>query len=238
MRIVLIIAVFISTCVVSSNAQRKNFMYPDRTSVAFYDSVKYVNPQFYPGVVIFEGGKQSGASINICTVDQKLHFIGPEGDTLVVKKNEEIDRVYILGRAYVNSKYGYMEMLETVGNVTLCELRLTEIHTDAAPGAYGLKTQTSAVKSKTSFEMDGTLTGAEPLTNTLLNFDINDEIAFSYRKSPFLLVKGEAYPVNRKTLAKYLPQQKSFINEYVKEDNVAFTSVAQVLKLFRALKEE
>ena len=225
-------------CVVSSNAQRKNFMYPDRTSVAFYDSVKYVNPQFYPGVVIFADGKQSGGSINICTIDQKLHFVHESGDTLVVRNNEEVDRVYILGRAYVNSKYGYMEMLETVGDVTLCELRLTEIHTDAAPGAYGLKTQTSAVKSKTSFEIDGTLTGAEPLTNTLLNFDINDEIAFSYRKSPFLLVKGEAYPVNRKTLAKYLPQQKSFINKYVKEDNVAFTSVAQVLKLFRALKEE
>ncbi len=238
MRHFIIVTVLFMLFAFSSNAQRKNFMYPDRASVAFYDSVKYVNPQFYPGVVIFEGGKQSGGSINICTIDQKLHFVHESGDTLVVKKNEEVDRVYILGRAYVNSKYGYMEMLETVGDVTLCELRLTEIHTDAAPGAYGLKTQTSAVKSLTSFEISSNFSGQEPLTNTLLNFDINGEIAFSYRKSPFLLVKGEAYPVNRKTLAKYLPQQKSFINEYVKEDNVAFTSVAQVLKLFRALKEE
>lgn len=213
-------------------------MYPDRASVAFYDSVKYVNPQFYPGVVIFEGGKQSGASINICTVDQKLHFIGPEGDTLVVKNNEEVDRVYILGRAYVNSKYGYMEMLETVGDVTLCELRLTEIHTDAAPGAYGLKTQTSAVKSKTSFEMDGTLTGAEPLSNTLLNFEINSEIPFSYRKSPFLLVKGEAYPVNRKTLAKFFPEQKSIIEQYMKDKNPVLTSVVPVQELFCMLNRK
>lgn len=225
-------------CVVSSNAQRKNFMYPDRASVAFYDSVKYVNPQFYPGVVIFADGKQSGGSINICTIDQKLHFVHESGDTLVVKKNEEVDRVYILGRAYVNSKYGYMEMLETVGDVTLCELRLTEIHTDAAPGAYGLKTQTSAVKSQTSFEISSNFSGQEPITNTLLNFDINDEIAFSYRKSPFLLVKGEAYPINRKTLAKFFPEQKSIIEQYLKDKNPVLTSVAPVQELFCMLNRK
>ena len=213
-------------------------MYPDRASVAFYDSVKYVNPQFYPGVIIFADGKQSGGSINICTIDQKLHFVHESGDTLVVKNNEEVDRVYILGRAYVNSKYGYMEMLETVGDVTLCELRLTEIHTDAAPGAYGLKTQTSAVKSKTSFEIDGTFTGAEPLSNTLLNFEINDGIAFSYRKSPFLLVKGEAYPVNRKTLAKFFPEQKSIIEQYMEDKNPVLTSVAPVQELFCMLNRK
>ena len=124
-------------CVVSSNAQRQNFMYPDISSDVFYDSVKYVNPKFYPGIVITSDGKQSGGSINLCTVDQKLHFISNEKDTVIIKDNESVERVYILGRAFVNSKYGYLEMIETAGNVTLCELKLTEIHTDAAPGAYG-----------------------------------------------------------------------------------------------------
>lgn len=238
MRRFVFISVLFLVCALSSNAQRKNFMYPDRASVAFYDSVKYVNPQFYPGVVIFEGGKQSGASINICTVDQNLHFIGPEGDTLVVRNNEEVDRVYILGRAYVNSKYGYMEMLETVGDVTLCELRLTEIHTDAAPGAYGLKTQTSSVKSQTSFQISNDVGGSEPLTNILVQFDIDSEVAFSYRKSPYMLVKGEAYPVSKKLLLKYFPKQKALIEQYLKDENPVLTSVAPVQKLFCMLNEK
>ena len=126
-------------CAVSMNAQKTTFMNVDRTSRMFYDSVLYVNPQFYPGVVISVDGKQSSGPINICTVNQKLYFINPESDTLMVTNQENIDRVYILGKAFVNSKYGYMQLLETAGDVTLCELRITVIHTDAAPGAYGTK---------------------------------------------------------------------------------------------------
>ncbi len=213
-------------------------MYPDRESKIFFDSVLYVNPKFYPGVVIFEGGKQSGASININTLDKKLHFIGPEGDTLVVKNNEEVDRVYILGKAYVNSRYGYLEMLEITGDITLCELRLTEIHTDAAPGAYGLKTQTSSVKSQTSFQISNDVGGSEPLTNILVQFDIDSEVAFSYRKSPYMLVKGEAYPVSKKLLLKYFPKQKALIEQYLKDENPVLTSVAPVQKLFCMLNEK
>ncbi len=216
-------------CVVSLNAQRQNFMYPDISSDVFYDSVKYVNPKFYPGIVITSNGKQSGGSINLCTVDQKLHFISNEKDTVIIKDNESVERVYILGRAFVNSKYGYLEMIETAGNVTLCELKLTEIHTDAAPGAYGLRTQTSAAKQLTSYE-----TGHNPM----LHFDIDQNKSFSYRKKPFLLIDGEAYPVNRKTLAKFFPEQKSIIEQYMEDKNPVLTSVAPVQELFCMLNRK
>ena len=219
--------------VVSLNAQRRNFMYPDKASMAFFDSVKFVNPQFYPGVVISQGGKQSGGPVNICTVDQKLHFIGDGGDTLVIKNNESIERVYILGRAYINSKYGFLEMLDAVDDVTLCELNITDIHTDAAPGAYGLKTQTSAVKSLTCYDMsDGTLGNTQ-----MMKFDINQEFAFSHSRKPFLLVDGEAYPVSKKNLVKYFPEQEEIISEFLEDNNFMLTSVAQVRELFKALNQ-
>ena len=214
---------------ISMNAQKTTFMNLDRTSRMFYDSVLYVNPQFYPGVVISVDGKQSSGPINICTVNQKLYFINPESDTLMVTNQETIDRVYILGKAFVNSKYGYMQMLETAGDVTLCELRITEIHTDAAPGAYGTKNQTSATKA---------LTYAEWSSSLLLHLDINAEMAFSYSKKPFLFVKGEAYPVTQKTLVEYFPEQKEFIEEYMAENKTNIHSVAPVLELFNALKQK
>ena len=134
-----------------------------------------------------------------------------------------------MGRAFINSKYGYLEMLETAGDVTLCELKLTEIHTDAAHGAYGLKTQTSAAKQLTSYD-----SGHTPL----LHFDINEEKAFSYRQKPFLLVNGEAYPVTQKSLLKYFPEHKELIEEYLQEKNTNIHSVSPVRELFCMLTEK
>ena len=227
MKKTVIAAVLLLFCAVSSYAQRQNFMYPDNAVMELYDSVKFVNQQFHPGILVSESGKLSGGTMNISTVDQKIHFIGPDNDTLVIKDNQAVERAYILGKAYVNSKYGFMEELESVGGVTLCELKSTEFHTDAAPCAYGLKTQTSAAKA---------LTYAELSSSLLLHFDINAEKAFSYSKKPFLFVKGEAYPVTQKALAKCFPEHKEFIEQYLKENNVTFTSVAPVRELFCMLK--
>ena len=233
MKKTIIAALMLMTCAVTSYAQRQNFMYPDKASMAFYDSVMYVNPKFYPGIVVSDNGKQSAGTMNICTVDQKIHFIGTDNDTLIIKNNQEVDRAYILGKAYINTKYGYIEMLEMAGDVALCELRLTEVHTDAATGAYGLKTQTSSVKSLTSVS-ESFADGAAPL----MQLNINSDKPFSYSKKPYLLVKGNPYPVTKKALMKYFPKQKAFIEEYLKEHEVVFTSVEPVRELFNILKNK
>ena len=233
MKKTIIAALMLVACAFTSYAQRQNFMYPDKASMAFYDSVKYVNPKFYPGVVVSDNGKQSAGTMNICTIDQKIHFIGTDNDTLIIKNNQEVDRAYILGKAYINTKYGYIEMLEKAGDVALCELRLTEVHTDAATGAYGLKTQTSSVKSLTSVS-ESFADGAAPL----MQLNINLDKPFSYSKKPYLLVKGNPYPVTKKALMKYFPKQKAFIEEYLKENNINFRSVAPVRELFNILKNK
>ena len=87
-------------CAVTSHAQRQNFMNPCNAVMELYDSVKFVNQQFYPGIVVSDGGKLSGGKMNISTVDQKIHFIGPDNDTLVIKDNQAVERAQI-GRAHV-----------------------------------------------------------------------------------------------------------------------------------------
>ena len=233
MKKTIIVTLMLVACAVTSYAQRQNFMYPDKASKAFYDSVMYVNPKFYPGVVVSDNGKQSAGTMNICTVDQKIHFIGTDNDTLIIKNNQEVDRAYILGKAYINTKYGYIEMLEMAGDVALCELRLTEVHTDAATGAYGLKTQTSSVKSLTSVS-ESFADGAAPL----MQLNINSDKPFSYSKKPYLLVKGNPYPVTKKALMKHFPKHKAFIEEYLKENDINFTSVAPVRELFKAVSAQ
>lgn len=223
-----LIIMFLGTCVY---AQRQNFMYPDKKSMEFFDSVKFVNPAFYPGVAVYKDGKQGAATMNICTIDQRIHFLDSQGDTLVIKHNEEVDRAYIIGKAYVNSKYGYVQILETAGNISLCELKEVEMHVDAPTGAYGLRTQTSTVKTLTSMDLggDGTFSGRT------MNLEKERENPFAYSRKPFFLVKGNVIPATKKLLLKHFPDKKAFIEEYVKEHDTNFNAVDPVMELFKEL---
>lgn len=211
-------------------AQRQNFMYPDKQSMELFDSVKFVNDKFYPGIAVSKDGKQSGGTMNICTIDQRIHFVDANGDTLVIRHNEEVDRAYILGKAYINSKYGYVKILEMTGDVAICELRLIEIHEDAPTGAYGLRTQTSTVKTLTSMDMS-----SEGMAGHTLNLEQEREKPFAYSRKPFIYVKGNVYPATKKQLMKCFPKKKDFIEAYVKEHDTNFNAVDPVLELFKEL---
>ncbi len=209
-------------------AQRQNFMYPDKEALQLFDKIKFVNPEFYPGIVVSKDGKLSGGKMNICTIDQKIHFISEQGDTLVIKNNENVETASIIGKSYINSKYGYVQLLENVGDVSIGELYLTEVHNDAPVGAYELRYQTSAVKRLTCAD--------ESLGNGLfLNLEKESEYPFSYHKQPFLIVKGKVYPATKKTFSEHFPDKKDLIEEYIKEHNTNFNSVAPVIALFQAV---
>ncbi|MBR4883479.1 MAG: hypothetical protein IKU18_06320, partial [Bacteroidales bacterium] len=71
-----------------------------------------------------------------------------------------------------------------------------------------------------------------------MQLNINSDKPFSYSKKPYLLVKGNPYPVTKKALMKHFPKHKAFIEEYLKENDINFTSVAPVRELFNILKNK
>ena len=217
-------------------AQRQNFMYPDKESMQYFNKIKFANSEFYPGIVVSKDGKLSGGKMNICTIDQKIHFINEQGDTLVIKNNENVQTASIVGKSYLNSKYGYVRLIENAGDISIGELCLLEVHTDAPVGAYGLRYQTAAVKKLTTTTITfNSADGAEPLSSITKYNEKDTEYPFSYHKKPFLIVNGEVYPATKKTFTKYFPGKRNFIEEYTKEHNTNFNSVAPVIALFQAV---
>ena len=91
-------------------SQTVAFTSPNAESQKMLDSVKYILPEFSAGMVIFENGEQSNGAVNINTIDQKVHFIDPNGKILVLSNNEQVSRVFIKGRSFINSRYGYIEV--------------------------------------------------------------------------------------------------------------------------------
>ena len=83
------------------------------------DSVKFVSPEFQAGVITFSDGGFSRAPVNISTIEQRVYFISPEGQYQVLADEDQVRRVSIKGRTFIKSKYGYVEILQTDGDVSL-----------------------------------------------------------------------------------------------------------------------
>lgn len=198
----------------------------DDLNALLLDSVKYVQPEFAAGRVIFKNGEQSNGAINISTVDQKVHFIDPNGKILVISNNDEVSKVLIKGRTFMNSRYGYIELHDLNGDILFGELRRVTFLEEEKTGAFGSKSQTTAITSINSVNAGGYMVDLSQYRNT----------PYMYKKVPYLCRKGLFYIASKKIMQRCFPSKKEFIETYCKENDVNFSNVEEVRALFNALK--
>ena len=210
----------------SAFSQTISFTSPDEHSQKVLDSVKYILPEFKAGIVIFNNGQQSNGALNINTIDQKVHFIDPNGKILVLGNNNEVDRVFIKGRTFLNSRSGYVEIYETAGEIFMGENRKVGFITEDKVGAFGSKSQTTAIQSVNSVQATG---------GFMVDFEKQKNSPFNYKKTPYLCKKGVLQSVSKKAFLKCFPDKKEIIEQYVAEHNPDFGKVEDVREMFKAI---
>jgi len=209
-------------------SQTVAFTSPNAESQKMLDSVKYILPEFSAGMVIFENGEQSNGAVNINTIDQKVHFIDPNGKILVLSNNEQVSRVFIKGRSFINSRYGYIEVYETAGDTFMGELRKVGFISESKTGAFGSKSQTTAIQTVNSVQTTG---------GYMVDFEKQKNSPYTYKKIPYLCRKGMFQTVTKKTLQKCFPDKKEAIDKYIEENDINLNHVDDVRKLFKALSK-
>jgi len=207
-------------------AQTVSFTSPNAESQKMLDSVRYVLPEFAAGMVLFNNGEQSNGAININTIDQKIHFIDPKGQILVISNNEQVSRLFAKGRTFVNSRYGYIEIYETAGDIFMGEVRKVGFISEDKVGAFGSKSQTTAIQSVNGIQATG---------GYIVDFEKQKNTPFIYKKIPYLSRKGLIQPVTKKTLQKCFPDKKEFIEQYIDEHNPNLNDVEDVREMFKAI---
>ena len=207
-------------------SQTLSFTSPNAESQRILDSVKYVLPNFNAGIVIFNNGQQSNGALNINTIDQKVHFIDPSGKILVLSNNDEVARVFIKGRTFMNSRYGYVEIYESAEDIFMGEVRRVGFISEDKVGAFGSKSQTTAIQSVNSVQATG---------GYMVDFDQQRKSPYTYRKTPYLCRKGVIQSVSKKSMQKCFPEKKEIIEQYVAEHNPNFNNVEDVRKMFKEI---
>lgn len=214
---------FIGTAAFS---QSVSFTSPNAESQRMLDSVKYILPEFTAGMVIFKNGEQSNGAINISTIDQKIHFIDPKGEILVITNNDEVSRVFAKGRTFLNSRYGYIELYETIGDIFMGEVRRVGFISEDKVGAFGSKSQTTAIQTVNSVQTSG---------GYMVDFEKQKNSPYTYKKIPYVCRKGLFLTVSKKTLQKCFPDKKEIIEQYIQEKGPNLGNVDEVREMFKTI---
>ena len=207
-------------------SQTVSFTSPNAESQKMLDSVKYVLPEFTAGMVIFKNGEQSNGAININSIDQKIHFIDPKGEILVITNNDEVSRVFAKGRTFLNSRYGYVELYETVGDIFMGEVRKVGFISEDKVGAFGSKSQTTSIQTINSVQTSG---------GYMVDFEKQRNSPYTYKKIPYVCRKGLFLTVSKKTLQKCFPDKKDIIEQYIQEKNPNLSHVDDVREMFKTI---
>lgn len=209
-------------------SQTLTFDSPNEESQRILDSVKFVLPEFASGIVIFNDGTQSNGALNINTMTQCVHFIDPDGKDLALVNNNQVSKVFIKNRLFLNSRYGYIEVYETTDDVFMGELRSVNFISEAKEGAFGSKSQTTSIQ---------TLTHIETSAGYRVDFEKQKNSPYSYKKIPYLHRKGAFVPATKKAFQRYFPSKKEFIEQYVDEHNLRLNRVDHARELFKAVSK-
>ena len=191
------------------------------------DSIKFVVPEFQAGVIVFKDGTYSRGPVNISTIEQCIYFINDAGEYQVLTNESEVNRVSIKGRSFVKSKYGYVELLQTLDEVMLGAVRRVSFFETEKKGAYGSKSQTTAVTTV------GSLYGS----GQFYTLGVDQDTPFKYKVIPYLYKDNRVLLSNTKNFQKCFPDKKEQIESYLKDNSVNFENLEEVTALFKALAE-
>lgn len=227
MKKIIFLAAALFACM-AAQAQSYYFAEPTEESQKMLDSVKYVVPEFVNGTIFFDNGEQYIGPINIFTLTQKIHFKNENGEVMELTNNLDVSSVFIKGRTFLNSRYGYLEVLEAVGEVFMGEIKNINIISEAKEGAMGSKSQTTSIQSIDFMERPN---------GTWMDFTEGKKIPYSYKKIPYVYKKGNFQKASKKFFIKNFPDKKGFIEDYLQNNKVDFENVQDVRKLFKAVSK-
>ena len=209
-----------------ASAQSWSFTVPTEESQKMLDSVKYVMPAFVTGTIVFDNGEQYAGPVNIYTLTQCVHYKNEDGQVMELGNNMDVSSVYLKGRTFLNSRFGYLEVLEAYGDIFMGEVKSVNIIAEAKQGAMGTTSMTTSIQ--TVDVIDGRHGGT-------LDISPDKKTPYSYKKIPYIYKKGSFQKASKKFFLKNFGEKKGFIENYLQNNDVDFNNVEDVRKLFKAV---
>ena len=191
----------------------------------FFKEKIYVFDNYPEGRIRLNNGEVYTGKLNINTMDQSLRVISDTGDTISIS-NEKLVEVVSSGNNFFRKfNIGYIQYVNTNGEVSLGLHRTMKLGSEKLQGAYGGSNEVSSIQKIANYDVDSRL---EKISGTA-------ELRYTYTETFFLMKEDKYYPATKRNFERMFPDFKSKINQYVNENNLSFSKKEDLVTLFNYL---
>lgn len=206
--------------------QHKTYkVYPgQRVSEALLNNGLYQYPKFTQAQVYYKNGNYGNGLLNYNRLTGEMQFIDPNGDTLALNNEPEIDMIAI-GKDTFYYFNGYMQKVEDF-SAKVAKQTYLEMTNRERKGLYGNTNQT-AINTHTAV-----------LTNQGVK-DIVPQEVLTFRERTIYYIGdrfGHFKPLNKKNVLYLYSTKEKEVSIYLKENPVNFLEEDDVQRLINFLK--
>ncbi len=187
----------------------------------------YIFPEFVEGVVLMKNGKKNEVAINYNAISEEMIFVkGPHKLAIGSTESELIDTIYMQGKKFIRLGGKFVEILHRSNTCDLYVEYKCKLDYPGKPVGYGGTSETAAVDAYSVNYSNG----------VVYELELPDD----YDTNPYLVyyVKQEGVineVTNLRQLMKRFKEKQELFKAYVKENNVKFDNVEQVVSLVNHL---
>lgn len=183
-------------------------------------NVAYLLPEFQQAELYRNDGGVSAGKINVCLVDNSLRFISEAGDTLVMMGASNVLRFHVGDTMYTRVGDEFVRQLAFYGKISLAEKTQLKIQT--------LSNTESAMVPPTSTAVQSSVSRLDPSRS----FTGRTEVEYEYSVSVVLTDGEKTYAVRTSAFQRMFPDKKKAIKEYVRDNDVDFQNISDLIDLF------
>jgi hypothetical protein len=198
----------------------------EKIDTALPAAVKFHYPMFTQGSVFFRDGTRSDALLDYNLLTEEMQFIAPKGDTLAVTNESTIKYIAIGSDTFFYDKL-YMRLI--AGNIT-AKLAMKEdlaVANIKKAGAYDQVSSTSSITSVKSVRLQDRVTDLTAQQELTIVKETTYYIGNTYNH--FL-------PANKKNVLKLFGTKQNAIEQYFKDNKVAFNKEEDLKALIAFLE--
>lgn len=190
--------------------------------VAQIDSTQFLLRNFENGQVFFKDGRVFDASLNYSLFVKKFLFLDQQDNSIKeFSEPEMVSTIKIGKRVFLPTKNGATEVLQSDPYISV-QYRGT-LKREGKEIGYGGRSETSAVDGLATYHSGNTGYKLETEKFILSRIDKIFRIEYNGKQYRFL---------NEKQFLKAFSNQKEVLTKYIKENEIDFNDIDDVLKLY------
>src|SRR4051794_20220413 len=176
--------------------------------------VKFHYPKFTQGSVFFRDGNVSSAMLDYNMLTGEMQFIAPKGDTLALANEATIKYIVINNDTFFYDKI-FLQLVAGNTAAKLAKKEVLKVLDVKKAGGYGGVSSTSAITTINTMRVNGQAT----------NLTMQQEITLAKETTYYI---GNAFnhflQANKKNIIKLFGTKQSAIEQYLKDNKVAFNN--------------